>query len=424
MNSCGLGRNSVLLIRRLGRSPAAGTTKLALLGCRQDGDSRVMNHREFKLLLCCARTRPDVESVRNLIRKNIDWPILLKLAAHHCVLPMLLQTLKSVCWASVPEAIQVDLVRFHRWNAQKNLILTGELLRLLDVFKQNGIPIAAFKGPLLAESVYGDLSLREFSDLDVIVHETDLCRAENILTSNGYQADFPDREYRSTFLSYQGQYAFRHPKTGMSVDLHWRLSSKGVRFPLHSVEMWARLDQVTIAGRTIPTLTHQDLALFLAAHGTKEGWRSLVWVCDFAELLRKYQDIDWAAVLDRAQRSHSSRALLLAIALAFTLLDAPAPKELVDKAHNNSAVKALADEARLRMLRTISQPELDEFLETLNTHDRLSDRLWRIVTHLTTRTVGDYEAMPLPKWLWGFYYLTRPFRLASKMIKIIFGTDS
>ena len=27
-----------------------------------------------------------------------------------------------------------------------------------------------------------------------------------------------------------------------------------------------------------------DLALFLAAHGTKKGWRSLIWVCDFAEL--------------------------------------------------------------------------------------------------------------------------------------------
>ena len=180
---------------------------------------------------------------------------------------------------------------------------------------------------------------------------------------------------------------------------------------------------MTIAGRTVPTLAHDDLALFLAAHGTKEGWRSLIWVCDFAELLRKYQDIDWVAVLDRAQRSHSSRALLLAIALASTLLDAPAPPALIDRARKNSALRALAEEAKLRMLRAAPEQELGEFLNGLNTHDRLRHRLWPVATLLTTRTVSDYQAMPLPKSLWGIYYLTRPFRLASKFVKIMLGSD-
>ena len=187
----------------------------------------------------------------------------------------------------------------------------------------------------------------------------------------------------------------------------------------NSAEIWSRLEQVTIAGRTVLTLAHDDLALFLAAHGTKEGWRSLIWVCDFAELLRKYQDIDWTAILDRAQQSHSSRPLLLAILLASTLLDAPAPAELIDKARSNSAVRALAEEAQLRMLRPAPQGELREFLNSLNTHDRLRHRLWPVATLLTTRTVGDYQAMPLPKPLWGIYYFTRPFRLAGKAVEMM-----
>jgi hypothetical protein len=36
---------------------------------------------------------------------------------------------------------------------------------------------------------------------------------------------------------------------------------------------------------------------------------------------------------------------------------------------------------------------------------------------MTTRTVGDYQAMPLPKSLWGLYYLTRPFPLAGHVAK-------
>jgi hypothetical protein len=176
---------------------------------------------------------------------------------------------------------------------------------------------------------------------------------------------------------------------------------------------------VTIADRTILTLAHDDLALFLAAHGTKEGWRSLIWVCDFAEFLRKYQDIDWVAVFQRAQQVHSTRPLLLATILASILLDAPAPPELLHKARNNSAIQALVEKAQLRMLRTAPEGELSEFLNSLNTNDHLKHRLWPVATLLTTRTVGDHRAMPLPKSLWAIYYLTRPFRLASKAVKMM-----
>ena len=327
---------------------------------------------------------------------------------------MLLQTLKSVCWDAVPPKIQVELTLFNKTNLRRNLVFTGELLQLVALFQQNAIPIAALKGPVLAHSIYGHISLREFSDLDVVVNEADLCKAESILTARGYQADFADRDYRSAFLSYQGQYAFRHPETEISVDLHWRLSDN-----LRSAEIWSRLEQVTIAGRTISTLAHDDLTLFLAAHGTKEGWRDLIWVCDFAEVLRNCSDVDWGAVLDRARRVHCSRQLLLAIFLATSLLDAPAPVELIDKARNDSAIQSLAKKAQLRMLRSAPEGELAEFLNGLNTDDRLTQRLRRVVISLTTRTVGDYKAMPLPKSFWGLYYFIRPLRLAGKLPETI-----
>jgi Uncharacterised nucleotidyltransferase len=373
-----------------------------------------MTPQEFQLLLYCARSRPDAQSIKELVTRDVDWQALVQLARQHYVRPMLFQSLKSVCWDAVPQTTKLELERFNRANIQKNLEFTGELLRLFDLFQQNHIPVATFKGPILAVSVYGGLAMREFSDLDILVREADLRKAEDILAVCGYQADFPDQDYRSAFVSYQGQYAFRQSKTGISIDLHWRLSSKSAIFPIQSTEVWSRLRQVPIGSRMVPTLAHDDLALFLAAHGTKEGWRSLGWVCDFAELLRNCHDIDWAAIFERAQRSYSSRMLLLAVFLASTLLDAPAPAQLVDKARSSSAVRALAQKARSRMLRPDDQGEDWKFLNGLNLRDRFWPKLWPIAALLTTRTVGDYQAMPLPKSLWGIYYLTRPFRLASK----------
>jgi hypothetical protein len=310
------------------------------------------------------------------------------------------------------------LERFYKANVVQNLFVTGELLRLLDAFRKEDITVAAFKGAVLAEVLYGDLSLREFVDLDLFVAEADICKAEKILTACEYRTFYPGREYRSAFLSYYSQQVFCGP-AGIDVDLHWRLASKHVAFPFQSSELFARLRKATIGGREIPTLADEHLALFLAARGTKEGWIRLMWVCDFAEFLRTHQGIDWAAVLNLAQRAHSSRPLLLAILLASTLLDAPAPIELVDKARNNSAVRALAQQAHIRMLRAAPEGEFDEFLTGLHTHDLLRHRLWPVATLLMTRTVGDYEAIPLPKALWGMYYLTRPFRLGAKLAQML-----
>jgi putative nucleotidyltransferase-like protein len=164
------------------------------------------------------------------------------------------------------------------------------------------------------------------------------------------------------------------------------------------------------------TLARDDLVLYLATHGNKEGWRSLIWVCDFAELLRTSPDINWTTILDRARESHSLLSLQVAIVLASTLLDAPAPASIIDLAKKNWAVRALVEKATHRIQCSAPAGELEEFLDQLSTYDGLRQKLWPITTLLTTRTVSDYRAMPLPKSLWGFYYFTRPFRLASKIV--------
>jgi hypothetical protein len=92
---------------------------------------------------------------------------------------------------------------------------------------------------------------------------------------------------------------------------------------------------------------------------------------------------------------------------------------LIEKGTGNSAVQLLAEKAKQRMLRAIPEGELRQFLDGLSAHDLLRHKLLPVLTLITTRTVGDYQAMPLPKLLWGVYYVTRPFRLMKKAAKMI-----
>jgi hypothetical protein len=125
------------------------------------------------------------------------------------------------------------------------------------------------------------------------------------------------------------------------------------------------------------------------------------------------------SALHRAEQSKCSRSLLLATILASTLLDAPTPPELIDKAQKNVAVQRMAERTKIRLLRSVPEGELSQFLYGPATYDRFRDKLLPIAALLTRRTVGDHHAMPVPKPLWGVYYLTRQFRLAAKAIYFI-----
>jgi len=114
-----------------------------------------MTTREFQLLLYCATSQPDAGRIKKIVQEGISWQALFELAQQHGVRPILRQTLKSVCWDSVPQTFQRELEHFYRANVQTSLLFTGELFRLLSLFQQNGIPLLAFKGPILANQCTG-----------------------------------------------------------------------------------------------------------------------------------------------------------------------------------------------------------------------------------------------------------------------------
>ena len=85
----------------------------------------------------------------------------------------------------------------------------------------------------------------------------------------------------------------------------------------------------------VPTLGRANLALLLAGHGAKEGWRCLGWVGDFAMFIEKHPDLDWSNLLERAQRRGCGRSLLVGCQLAAQLLGTRVDADLLELAENN-----------------------------------------------------------------------------------------
>src|SRR5512136_3020791 len=97
---------------------------------------------EFQLLLYCARSEPALRQIKQGVHEvAIDWGKLVALAGQHGVRPLLLRSLKAACWDTVPATVQLELEGFYKSNAQKNLLLAAELLRLLRSFREHEVPV-------------------------------------------------------------------------------------------------------------------------------------------------------------------------------------------------------------------------------------------------------------------------------------------
>ena len=57
--------------------------------------------------------------------------------------------------------------------------------------KTHDIEALAFKGPTLSQMAYGDITLRQYSDLDILVDEKEIFKAGSVLAQHEYDAAFP-----------------------------------------------------------------------------------------------------------------------------------------------------------------------------------------------------------------------------------------
>ena len=386
---------------------------------------------EAELLIRCARSGKNSETTAQivaLLRGGMEWEHLLRIADEHSMMPLLFWHLADAPPELVPATVLARLrERFHH-NAQRNLFLTAKLIKLLDLLKAHELPAIPYKGLVLAASSYGNLALREFIDLDLLVHKRDVPRAKELLSAAGYQPQFRlTRAQEAAFLRYNCEHGLVHGDDGSMVDLHWAITERFFSFPLDPECLWERLHRVPLGGSDVPTFSPEDSLLILCVHGSKDAWERLKYVCDVAGLVRTHQDMDWRRVVERAGRLGSERMLFLGLLLARDLLEMPLPEEVSRRAHADPAVEVLVRQMSERLFRRIDHSPR-RFAEMpfrpihMKMRERPRDKVRYLVRLATTHTVGDWMALPLPKPFFFFYLVLRPIRLARTYGRKLFIT--
>ncbi len=378
--------------------------------------------KEFDLLCACAGVSlaPDpIAYIARAAEGGTDWRQLLHLAEQHGVLPLVARNLDAHA-RELPTEVERQLRSAYEANARRNLWFASELGRITDYLDGKQLRAVPYKGPVLAESVYGDLALRSFSDLDFLISPADFERAKQALAELGYRPSVELRPAIERFWLRKGYERAFDSTTGKNlVELQWGVLPYFYAVDLGIDDLLARSGRTSVGGRDVSCLSPEDSLLVLCLHAAKHLWTRLIWVCDIAGTLRT-QTIDYPLALARAQSLGILRIMGVSFWLAQHLLGAQVPGPARQVVVGDPRIPALGQEfaARLARRATYDLDSSEYFRLVLRLRERRRDRwryLWRL---MWTPGTGDLAAVQLPETLFPLYQMVRPARLVRKLCRM------
>jgi hypothetical protein len=345
---------------------------------------------ELRLLLACARLQPDLTQVRECAAAPLDWGKTAAAAEYHGIIPLLLANLK-LANAALRDDVRRSMEQSAGATLRQTLFLTAEMLRVTAALKESAIMSVPWKGPVLTQSLYGDLALRPFSDIDLLLRREDIAPAESVLKALGYEAEFSiPATHRERWVNHQCELTFRRGETSR-LELHWDISHPHFALETGVEDFWSRLASVKIGDASLPNLGDSDLLFTLIVHGTRHAWSRVIWLVDIAELLRTQPRIDWNAFVRNANERGAARLLATALILGRNVFDVSIGDRALQALYSDRAAGALAG----RVLR-----HWEDAMERAGFSDLEPSPLWR------HRWIMQSRERRVQRWSYAYRVLT------------------
>jgi len=255
---------------------------------------------------------------------HCDWERFEHLAVHHGVIPLLHPSLRQRA-ADVPEPVLRRVRREYFGNLMRNQIVHGFVDEIGAALSAAGIAVILLKGAALLRTLYDDIGLRPLGDVDLLVAERDLERADATLRAIGLHAGgFGHPEERRGPLCRMHVYYHRPTLASIPVELHWRLFEGYQPYVFDLTAVWAHAQRLPGMPAGVCAMSPQHelahLCLHLERHAMvyrslvlrrdwfellllPQGLGRLIWLYDVALFLQRHgAGFDWDALVATARR--------------------------------------------------------------------------------------------------------------------------
>ena len=366
------------------------------------------------VILCCRvflKTASDIELETFVHAHSIDWPAVYQCSVTHRIRPVVYHVLSNAR-IQVPAGVSRQFRNYCHAFSVFAFDRQMESVRIQQLLLQKGISGRMYKGLDFSRTAYnGDISMREFTDMDFIINIQDVSAVVALMRAEGYGGKGMEyfRRFSARFLASHKDICFhkRCPRgRTFSFEFHYRpvkyISDVSCSFP----------DILGQDHLSAGPLTHQQYyQLMLLNHGSSDYYPDLRSLLDLAMLTG-----DSGAVPQQLQRFEKLWQLL-----AVQLLNYPDQLSFVSA---DSSLQRVAGILTKRLLSTTPQTSMPQktFMDKVRMNIRFSQYpraklrlLIRAIQFLLLPNENDIEGLRLPHF--SLYYFTKPFRLIKGVLK-------
>ena len=378
---------------------------------------------EMLALLACARgvLDPDrAHGLRAALSACRSSDRLCHAAMNHGMVGLLNRALAAEGGIVGPEGLKDHLAAMQRAAAGRCLRQTGQLVSILEKLRLAGVPAVPIKGPVWAEWLYGDVSMRDWTDLDIVVPFAAVPEVREMLLAAGlrdmatYDARLLRRESRT-----EGELHFATPDEALMVDVHWQVGVGYTAAALQAEDLIARAVPRSLLGREVGAPSPVDALLIGCLHGARHRWESVELLLSVAMQVQDLQPAGWHSLLAAARRTGCARRVVVGVAHVCRVLGAPLPAEVRGALARDAVSRALLGSLGPESLAAgerqgIGGEHLVYLTWTVSAEDSLRAGIEHAVLRAFRPGPEDWQSLTLPKDAEWLYWILRPPRLALK----------
>jgi hypothetical protein len=268
--------------------------------------------------------------IRELAGKTIEWDSLLNDALVSGTGPLLYYTLKKANADSLlPGQTMSKLEMAYYSTFTHHIFYYKELNSILGSFQRSGVQSIVLKGAALAKILYPDTSIRPFGDIDLLIRDQDLHRAESELQCLGYIEDTSKEFHRGYRKQFDKHFVYlRRGSIPMHVELHTSLLPFICAQKLEADGLWDRSVDARIGEAHGLVLSAEDMVLHLCIHIFNHSFSTrLLWLYDVALMISEHgRSLDWKSMEERARALGVYRIVGIVLNQVSRTFDIPMPQ--------------------------------------------------------------------------------------------------
>lgn len=249
-----------------------------------------------------------------------DWNAFIDLAYEHGVFPLVYKTLKNY-GELIPQEILHSIKMLNIEIVKENMLMTAELIKVMKLLEKNNIEALAFKGPTLAQMAYGNITLRQYSDLDIFVHKKDIYKIYDLLKDTYSRSLKLTTSQEPTWFKYAHDLGLTSPN-GTHIEFHWTMLDTDHPVNLEKINFFHHKASIAINKTQVNVMSNEIFLVYLCIHGSKHMFERIEWIVDIDQFVRT-QNIDWDLVFQLSQNKNYKYFVNLGFYLAKQLFNSP-----------------------------------------------------------------------------------------------------